>query len=61
MKKIITTLVLLLTLSVAGGLCNTLAKLNDAGPVSVVEVSTPQFPEQLPEIALDPLVGYLVY
>ncbi len=60
MKKIITTLIILLTLSVVGGLCNTLAQLNDVGTVSVEEVSTPQFPE-LPEIMLDPLVGYPVF
>ncbi len=57
MKKIITTLIILLTLSVVGGLCNTLAQLNDAGTVSVEEVSTSQFPE-FPEFVLDPLVGY---
>ncbi len=61
MKKTITTLIFLLTLSVVGGLCNTLAHLNDVGTVSVEEVSTSQFPEQLPEIILDPLVGYPIF
>jgi hypothetical protein len=56
MKKLITTLILILTLSVVGGLCNTLAHLNDLGTVSVEEVSTNQFPEQLPEIMLDPML-----
>ena len=61
MKKLITTLILILTLSVAGGLCNTLARLGGEEDVSVEEACTAQFPEQLPELVLDPLVGYPVY
>ena len=57
MKKLIATLILLLTLSIAGGLCNTLAQLGGEEVVSVEEVSVPQFPE----FVLDPLVGYPVY
>ena len=61
MKKIITTLMLLLTLGVVGGLCNTLVQLSDAGTVTVEEVSTPHVNEKWPELEYDPLVGYPVF
>ena len=61
MKKIITILVLILILAAVGGLCNTLAQLNEEETVSAEEVFTPQFPEELPDLILDPMVGYLVF
>ena len=61
MKKIIKTLILLLTFSVVGGMCNTLAHLNEIGKVPVEEVSAPQATEEWPELECDPLVGYPVY
>ena len=61
MRKLIVILNLVLIFSVAGGLYNTLAQLNDGGTVSMEEVFTPQFPEQLPHLILDPMVIYPVY
>ena len=61
MRKLIVILSLVFAFSIVGGLYNTLDQLNNVGTVSVEEVSIPQFPEQLPEIMLDPLVGYPVF
>jgi hypothetical protein len=54
-------ILIILIAIVLGGLYNTLAQLNNAGKVTEEDVYAAQFPEQLPEIALDPLVGYPVF
>ena len=46
---------------VLGGLYNILAQLNNVGTVLVEEAYTAQLPKQLPELVLDPLVGYPVF
>lgn len=54
MKKIITTLILLLTLSVVGGLCNSLAQLNklEATPTTLADAHS--FPYELPDVIMQP-------
>jgi hypothetical protein len=56
------TIILIILFAIAfGGLYNTLAQLNNVGTVLVEEAYAAQFPEQLPEFVLDPLVGYPVF
>ena len=57
MKKIIITLSIVFTLSVAGILYGNHGQSDERETVSVEEAYTAQFPE----IMLDPMVGYPVY
>jgi len=55
-------IIFLLLIAIAlGSLYNTFAQLNNVGTVSVEEAYAAQFPVQLPELLLDPLVGYPVF
>ena len=61
MKKLIITLSIMFTLSVAGILYGSHVQSDGRETVSLEEVYAAQFPAQLPEIVLDPLVGSPVF
>ena len=57
MKRTIIILSIVLTLSIAGIIYANHGQLDERGTVSLEEAYA-QFPEQMPEIVLEPLVGY---
>lgn len=61
MKKIIIILSVLLALSLAGVLYATQEQSDERTVVSVEEAYTAQFPGQLPNVIMDPMVGFPVY
>jgi len=61
MKKIIITLSILFTLSLAGILYGNHVQSYKRETVSLEEAYAAQFSEQLPEIVFGPLVGYPVF
>jgi hypothetical protein len=61
MKKILMILTLVFTLLLAVGLYKTLAQLDTVETVPVEEMHTALFPEQMPDLILDPMVIYPVY
>ena len=61
MKKIIIILSVLLALSLAGVLYATQDRSDERVKVSVEEAYTAQFPDQMPDVVLDPMVGFPVY
>ncbi len=58
MKRTIIILSIVLTLSVTGILYGNHGQSNERGTVSLEDTYAAQFPEQMPEIVLNPMVGY---
>ena len=61
MKRTIVILITVLTVSVAGVLYGYHGQTSNEGTVSLEEAFTTQFPETMPDLTLDPMVGYPVY
>lgn len=61
MKRTIIILITVLTLCVAGVLYGSHSLSDAKQTLSLVEVYTTQFPETMPEVAMDPMVGFPVY
>ena len=61
MKKIFMILTLVITLILAVSLYKTLAQLDTVETVTVEEMHTALFPEQMSDLILDPMVIYPVY
>ena len=60
-KKVLIILSLVFTFSIVGGLYNTLAQLNKLETVSEEGVYGDQCPDQMPDVVLDPMVGFPLY
>jgi hypothetical protein len=58
MKRTIIILITVLTLSVAGVLYGNHDQSDNEGTVSLEELYTTQFPEQMPDVIMDPIVGF---
>jgi len=61
MKRTIVILITVLTLSVAGVLYGHHGQTANQGTVSLEEAYTAQFPETMPDVIMDPMVGFPVY
>ena len=61
MKKNLLIFVFLLTLFSTGSLYNTLAHLEEVENQIVEEVYIDLFPEQMPEVIMNPVVGFPLY
>ena len=61
MKRTIIIVITVLTLCVAGVLYASHSLSDAKRTLSLVEVYTAQFPETMPDIILDPMVGFPVY
>jgi len=61
MKKIIVILILLLALSLAGILYGTPDQPNDEGMVTIEEMYMSELPDQMPDVIVDPMVGFPLY
>jgi len=61
MKKTIIILIIVLTLSVAGVLYGYHLQTDVLQMLSLEEAYTTQFPGQMPDVVLDPMVGFPVY
>ena len=61
MKKVITILTLLLILLLVGSLYNTLAQLDKVETVTTDQAYMAQFPDQMSDVIMDPMVGFPLY
>ena len=61
MKKILIILSLLVALSLAGILYATQDRSDARDAVSVEEAYKAQFPDQMPDVVMDPMIGFSVY
>ena len=61
MKQTIIILITVLTLSVAGVLYGYHLQTDGRYDVSLEETYTSQFPEQMPDVVMDPMVSFSVY
>ena len=61
MKKILIILSVLVALSLAGVLFATQDRSGEGETVSIEEAYTAQFPDQMPEVILHPMVGFPLY
>ena len=61
MKKIIIALSFFVALSLAGILYGTQGQHDEGETVSVEETHSVQFPNQMPDVVMDPMVGFPVY
>jgi hypothetical protein len=61
MKKIIIILSVLVTLSLAGALYGTQDRSDKGETATVEQVYMNQFPVQIPDVILYPMVGFSVY
>ncbi len=61
MRKFIIILSLVFTFSIVGGLYNTLAQLKKLETVSAEESYGYQLPDQMPDVIVDPMVGFPLY
>ena len=61
MKKIIVILSVLVALSLAGILYGTQDKSEEKETVSLEEAYRAQFPEQVSDMVVDPMIGFPVY
>ena len=61
MKKIIITLSVLLILSIAGVLYGTPEQPNEEGMVTIEEMYMSELPDQMPNVIVDPMVGFPLY
>jgi len=61
MKKIIITLSVLLTLSIAGVLYGTPEQPNEEGMVTIEQMYMSDLPDQMPNVIVDPMVGFPLY
>ena len=61
MKKIIIVLIVVLSLAIAGVLYGTHDKTEEVKTVEAEKVETEQYPEQMPDVILDPMTGYVLY
>lgn len=55
MKKIVIVLMILFTISLAGGLYNTLAQLDNVGQEMTDYIYMEQFPCEMPDLTLNPI------
>ena len=61
MKKILLIFTLLLMLLLAVNLYNTLALLDTIETVMMEEIHTAQFPDPVPDVVMNPVVGFPLY
>ena len=61
MKKIIITLSVLLALSLAGILYSAPDQSNEEEMVTVEEMYMSEFPDQMPDVIMNPMVGFPLY
>ena len=61
MKKIIIILCVLVALSIAGILYGTPEKPDEEGMVTIEEMYMSEFPDQMPDVIVDPMVGFPLY
>jgi len=61
MKRTIIILITVLTLCIAGVLYGNHSQSDNKRSVSLVESHTTQFPETMPDVIPDPMVGFPVY
>jgi hypothetical protein len=61
MKRTIIILSTVLTLSVAGVLYGNHNQSDNEGTVSLEEAYTAQFPETIPDVVMNPMVGFPVF
>jgi len=61
MKKIIIALSVLLTLSLAGILYGTPDQPDEEGMVTIEEMYMSEFPDQMPDVIVEPMVGFPLY
>ena len=61
MKKIIIALSVLLALSLAGILYGTPDQPDEEGMVTVEEMYMSEIPDQMPDVIVDPMVGFPLY
>jgi len=61
MKRTIIILITVLAFSVAGVLYGSHSKSDTKRTLSLLESYTAQFPEQMPDVILDPMVGFPVF
>ena len=61
MKRTIIILITVLALSVAGVLYGNHLQTDERDDVSLEEAYAAQFPEQMPDVIPDPMVGFPVY
>ena len=61
MKKIIIVLMVLFTLSLAGGLYNTLAQLDNVEAETQTTHNMNPFPYEMPDVIMHPMPGVTLY
>ncbi len=61
MKKIIVILILLFALGLAGILYGTPEKPDEKGMVTIEEMYMSELPDQMPDVVVDPMVGFPLY
>ena len=61
MKKIIVILVLLFALSLTGILYGTPDQPYEEGMVTIEELYMSELPDQMPDVVVDPMVGFPLY
>ena len=61
MKKIIIVLMVLFTLSIAGGLYNTLAQLDNVEAETQATHNMNPFPYEMPDVIMHPMPGVSLY
>jgi hypothetical protein len=61
MKKIIITLSVLFALSLAGILYGTPEQPDEEGMVTIEEMYLSELPDQMPDVVMDPMVGFPLY
>ena len=61
MKKILITLSVLLALSLVGILYATPEKPDEEGMVTIEEMYMSELPDQMPDVVMDPMVGFPLY
>ena len=58
MKKLVIILILLLALSLAGILYGTPDQPDEKGMVTIEEMYMSELPDQMPDVIVDPMVGF---
>jgi len=61
MKKLIVILILLLAISIAGILYGTSDQPDEEGMVTIEEMYMSDLPDQMPDVIVDPMVGFPLY
>ena len=61
MKRLVIILIFLLALSLAGILYGTPEKPDEEGMVTIEEMYMSEFPDQMPDVVVDPMVGFPLY